>query len=244
MHGESLVYGAGGAVAQRFHYVHGVLQGGAEIYANGNVMSRFSFDKGKLAGKFQCFSEGAMTASMSFVGGVRAGASHFYNAHGNLIMEANFTGGLESGMRTMYDAATGAVMNAEMYVDGHIQGALPPVTLPTPEVKFEFNMGVGGAFAFSKPAAQIRAHVPLVNIGPFCLCASPINPAVAAATAAAGGVLTPVPCVPKTDTPWLPGSPKVTTAHNAALNDSSVLICAYGGVIRVDDPGQKSVSIP
>jgi hypothetical protein len=144
----------------------------------------------------------------------------------------------------MYDAATGAVLNAQMYVNGRIEGAMPVVILPTPEVNFEFNMEIGGAFAFSKPAAQIRAHIPLVNIGPFCLCSSPINPAVAAATAAAGGVLTPVPCVPKTDSPWIPGSPKVTTAHNAALNDSSILICANGGVISVDDPGQKVVSIP
>jgi len=55
------------------------------------------------------------------------------------------------------------------------------------------------------PAATIMDHIPLVNVLPFSMCTSPANPMVAAATAAALGVLTPMPCIPVTTAPWLPG---------------------------------------
>ena len=44
------------------------------------------------------------------------------------------------------------------------------------------------------PAANIMDHIPVVNIPPFGMCASPANPTVASATSAALGVLTPMPC--------------------------------------------------
>ncbi len=40
---------------------------------------------------------------------------------------------------------------------------------------------------------------PFVSIMPFAMCTSPANPTVAAATAAAMGVLTPMPCIPVTN---------------------------------------------
>lgn len=46
------------------------------------------------------------------------------------------------------------------------------------------------------PAATIMDNKPIVNIPPFGMCSSITNPAVATATTAAAGVLTPVPCVP------------------------------------------------
>ena len=59
--------------------------------------------------------------------------------------------------------------------------------------------------ANSVPVATIIDTVPMVNILPFGLCTSLANPMVAAATAAALGVLTPMPCVPVTVGPWIPG---------------------------------------
>ena len=94
------------------------------------------------------------------------------------------------------------------------------------------------------PAATIMDNVPMKNIMPFGMCSSPANPAVASATAAALGVLTPQPCVPATVAPWTPGSPTVLIGSIPALNDYSVLMCNWGGVITITNPGQTTVFIP
>ena len=44
-------------------------------------------------------------------------------------------------------------------------------------------------------------------------CNSPSNPMVAAATTAALGVLTPMPCIPMTIAPWMPGSSTVMMGY-------------------------------
>ncbi|MDX2178067.1 MAG: DUF4280 domain-containing protein [Bryobacteraceae bacterium] len=93
------------------------------------------------------------------------------------------------------------------------------------------------------PAANIMDHAPLVNIMPFGMCSSIANPAVAAATAAALGVLTPMPCVPVTPAPWVTGSPTVMVGGMPALNNSSKLMCAWGGVIQIGFPGQATVMV-
>lgn len=94
------------------------------------------------------------------------------------------------------------------------------------------------------PAANIMDNKPMVNILPFGMCQSPSNPMVAAATAAALGVLTPMPCVPATTAPWITGAPTVLTANMPTLNNSSKLMCMWGGVIGVDVPGQFTVAVP
>jgi len=96
----------------------------------------------------------------------------------------------------------------------------------------------------NQPAANIMDHIPLVNIMPFGMCNCPANPAVAAATAAASGVLTPMPCVPVTTTPWVPGSPTVLIANFPALNNTSTCMCTWGGVISIAYAGQSTVMIP
>ena len=45
-------------------------------------------------------------------------------------------------------------------------------------------------------AANIMDNKPIANVPPFGMCSSIANPTVAAATSAALGVLTPMPCVP------------------------------------------------
>lgn len=94
------------------------------------------------------------------------------------------------------------------------------------------------------PAANIMDNKPIVNIPPFGMCSSIANPTVAAATAAALGVLTPMPCVPVIPAPWAPGSPTVLLANMPTLNDSSKLMCAWAGVIQVVSPGQMTVQVP
>lgn len=88
------------------------------------------------------------------------------------------------------------------------------------------------------PAANIMDNKPMANILPFGMCSSPANPTVAAATAAALGVLTPMPCIPATVAPWVPGCPKVLIGNMPALESNSKLMCSYGGVIQVVSPGQ------
>ena len=75
------------------------------------------------------------------------------------------------------------------------------------------------------PAATIMDFAPLVNIPTFGMCNTPSNPAVAAATAAALGVLTPMPCVPVTVAPWVTGAPPVLINNLPALNPTSKCMC-------------------
>ena len=94
------------------------------------------------------------------------------------------------------------------------------------------------------PAANIMDNVPMVNIMPFAMCSSMANPTVAAATAAALGALTPMPCVPVIPAPWVPGAPTVLIANMPALDNNCKLTCAYGGMIQITNPGQTTVMIP
>ncbi|CAG7638731.1 hypothetical protein PAESOLCIP111_03971 [Paenibacillus solanacearum] len=93
------------------------------------------------------------------------------------------------------------------------------------------------------PVANIMDQKPMVNIMPFGMCNSAANPVVAAATAAAMGVLTPMPCVPATAAPWAPGSPAVLVAGMPALNNGSKCMCSWGGVIQIASPGQFTVQL-
>ena len=94
------------------------------------------------------------------------------------------------------------------------------------------------------PDANIMDHIPLTNIMPFGMCQSPSNPEVAAATAAALGVLTPMPCVPVTPAPWVPGAPTVLLGNFPTLDNTSELICIWGGVITFTDAGEETVEVP
>lgn len=89
-----------------------------------------------------------------------------------------------------------------------------------------------------KPAATIQDFAPTSNVGPFGMCTSMANPAVASATAAALGVLTPQPCVPVTTGSWIPTAPKVLINGKPCLAQDCKLVCAYAGQISVTLPGQ------
>ena len=95
-----------------------------------------------------------------------------------------------------------------------------------------------------QPAANIMDFAPGVNIFPFGMCTTPTNPAVASATTAAGGVLTPVPCFPVTTAPWSPGAPNALIANQPALNNTAVCMCNYGGAITINYAGSNLTEIP
>lgn len=93
-------------------------------------------------------------------------------------------------------------------------------------------------------AANIMDYIPMTNIMPFGMCTSPANPTVAAATAAALGVLTPMPCIPATASPWVPGAPTVMLGGQPMLDSTSKCMCNWAGVISIVSPGQLQTSIP
>jgi hypothetical protein len=95
-----------------------------------------------------------------------------------------------------------------------------------------------------RPAATIMDFAPFANILPFGMCNSPANPMVIAATAAALGVFTPMPCIPVTVAPWVPGSPTVLINNFPALSSTSKCMCTWGGVISINFAGQVQTQVP
>lgn len=95
-----------------------------------------------------------------------------------------------------------------------------------------------------QPDANIMDYKPMVNIQPFGMCICPANPQVAAATAAAMGVLTPQPCIPCTTAPWVPGASNVMLDYAPALDSVSNVMCMWGGVISIVVPGEVTVNVP
>jgi hypothetical protein len=91
------------------------------------------------------------------------------------------------------------------------------------------------------PVANIMDGKPFLNVLPFGTCMSMANPMVAAATAAALGVLTPMPCLPMTMAPWVPGVPTTLIGNMPALDMNSKLMCSWGGVIQILAPGEFQV---
>ena len=97
--------------------------------------------------------------------------------------------------------------------------------------------------ASNMPVATIMDNKP-ANLASFGVCSSLANPAVASATAAALGVLTPQPCSPLIVAPWAPGSPTVLVDNKPVLNNLSKAMCAYAGIIQIVNPGQQTVQVP
>jgi hypothetical protein len=113
-------------------------------------------------------------------------------------------------------------------------GMAPSTLIATPKMIMTSNMD----------AANIMDNKPMVNVPPFGMCQSLANPTVAAATSAALGVLTPMPCVPVFPAPWAPGVPNVLLQNMPALDDTCKLMCAYAGVVSINFAGQATHQIP
>ncbi|MCY1424397.1 hypothetical protein D3C76_327400 [compost metagenome] len=97
--------------------------------------------------------------------------------------------------------------------------------------------------AEGQAAATIMDHLPISNIPAFGMCRSMANPQVASATAAALGVLTPMPCLPATSAPWAPGASKTVISKLPALGSTATCACTWAGVIQITDPATQKTNI-
>jgi hypothetical protein len=104
--------------------------------------------------------------------------------------------------------------------------------LPTPRVV------VGGP-----PVGTIFDNIPMVNIPPFGMCTSLSNPTVAAATAAALGVLTPMPCIPVIPAPWTSTAPKTLVGGKPVLAAGATCQCTMGGMITMTTTGTVTTTV-
>ncbi len=125
--------------------------------------------------------------------------------------------------------------------------ALPPSAVPNsisilPTVTIKF----GG-----QPVATSMDNKVGVNIKPFQMsCKSPANPAnaTASASATAAAMGTPMtvvtPCVPVFPGPWAPGCPTCLAGNFPLLNNTSKLMCSYGGVISIQMTPAILINVP
>ena len=88
--------------------------------------------------------------------------------------------------------------------------------------------------------ATIMDNKSMMNIKPCGMCRSLVNPQVAAATSAAMGVLTPMPCIPNTPGPWLMGKSDFKVKNKPVLMDNARLMCSYGGIITIASVGKTA----
>lgn len=95
----------------------------------------------------------------------------------------------------------------------------------------------GAPVVLGATAGVITAITP-ANIPPFGVCQSMANPAVASATSAAMGVLTPMPCTPAIVGPWAPPATSGSAGGVKLATMSSTCTCSFGGVISVAMPMQ------
>ena len=113
-------------------------------------------------------------------------------------------------------------------------GLAPSTLMVTPEKRLVVQ---------GRPVANIMDNKPFLNILPFGLCTSLMNPVTATQTAAALGVLTPGPCTPVIPAPWVPGTPTALSGPAPTLDQMCKCMCAYGGVISVINPGTTTVVV-
>ena len=93
----------------------------------------------------------------------------------------------------------------------------------------------------SKPMATVTDVSAGTNISGFGMCSSMANPQVAAATAAAMGVLTPQPCTMVPMGIWSSGS-SVLVGGKPVLTGEGCLMCGMGmGKITITSPGQTTI---
>lgn len=125
---------------------------------------------------------------------------------------------------------------------------LAVVTGATAQCTFGTGCGVITATSQMTTMAEGKPLATIADFGPQCvgafgLCTSLANPAVLAATTAALGVLTPMPCTMVPMGTWTPAQVTVQAGGNPVLTNECQGQCAYGGCISIANPGQTTVII-
>ena len=99
---------------------------------------------------------------------------------------------------------------------------------------------MANATVLSGMPAGTMLDISPASIATFGMCQSMANPTVASATAAALGVLAPMPCLPMIAGPWMISSPTVLVKGSPVLTTDARAMCAYGGMLQfISSPAQK-----
>lgn len=94
----------------------------------------------------------------------------------------------------------------------------------------------------SKPIVTVTDVAAGTNISTFGMCTSMANPQVAAATAAALGVLTPQPCTIVPIGTWRTKNSTILVGDKPVLTGDGCLVCSMGmGKISITSPGQTKI---
>lgn len=128
--------------------------------------------------------------------------------------------------------------------------AQPVVTGASIQCTMALPPGTGNFTATSQTSMKIAGQTvgtiadvaPTTNIGTCGMCTSLANPQVASATAAALGVLTPMPCIPSPTGTWVGCSGPISGGIPTLTTDGT-LMCAYGGTIRILFSGQSGTNL-
>ena len=116
-------------------------------------------------------------------------------------------------------------------------GAMMKCTMGTAPAKLTV-LPTRTIYLAGQPQANISDHQTMVNLAPFGLCRSLAFPPTAAATAAALGTLTPMPCMHNTPAPWFVGKMDYLIKGQPALLKSCKCQCMWGGTISLVTDGQ------
>ena len=96
---------------------------------------------------------------------------------------------------------------------------------------------------FIMPGATITDTIPFLNMMPFIMCQSKVNPMVIAIMIASLGSVQVAPCIPMTFIPWTPPMPKVLLSGVPTIDNTAMAMCLWAGKISITVPGQVKTII-
>ncbi|MBQ2970818.1 MAG: DUF4280 domain-containing protein [Bacteroidaceae bacterium] len=185
--------------------------------------------KATLSGLKGNVSDGQLTGAAANISGT-SGASRMAGSRGNAATSRSADTANQGGQDKQDESG-----KSDSYV---CSGAIMQCTFGDRKAKLTVYPD-RTVFLTGQPMANISDHQSMYNIAGFGKCHTTRYPATGAATAANHGKLTPMPCVPGTNTEWKNGKDDYIIKGDAALLKSSYCKCRWGGIITITDDGQK-----